>query len=100
MQRFPRAEPGLLCPVESGAGSPLPDGRVDLIAVVSGYTIPGSAIAGAEEVLPGGKILFRGIVINAFLPSGAGGAIFRRFADQSFRSEFLAVAVEGEGAHR
>jgi len=60
----------------------------------------GVSLAGAKEVLPGAKILFQWIVVNAFLPPGAGGTIFRRFADQSFRSEFLAVAVEGEGAHR
>ena len=38
------------CPVESCAGSPLPDGCVDLNAVLSGYTDSGSAVAGEETL--------------------------------------------------
>src|ERR1035437_10107318 len=43
LARF-RAEPELLCPVELRAGSPLPDGRVDLRSTVSRYINSGSAI--------------------------------------------------------
>ena len=39
-----RAEPEFLCSVGSRTGSPLPDGRVDLNAVPSGYADTGSAI--------------------------------------------------------
>jgi hypothetical protein len=42
--RRARAEPELLCPFELCAESPLPDGRVDLSAALSGYIDSGSAI--------------------------------------------------------
>src|ERR1700691_3670817 len=42
----PRAKPELVCPREPRAGSPLPGGRVDLNAEVSGYSHSGFAIAG------------------------------------------------------
>ncbi len=40
----PRAEPEILCPFRSRAGSPLPDGRVNLNAVLSGHADSGPAI--------------------------------------------------------
>src|ERR1019366_5469493 len=40
-----RAKPELLCPVESTEDSPLPDGRVELSIVASGYIDSGFAIA-------------------------------------------------------
>ena len=43
-----RAEPWSLCLVESRAGSPLPDGRVNLRAAASGYSNPDSAIKAAR----------------------------------------------------
>ncbi len=39
-----RAEPEFLCPVRTRSRSPLPDGRVNLNAVLSGYTDSGSAL--------------------------------------------------------
>jgi hypothetical protein len=41
-----RAKPELMCPDELSTRSPLPVGRVDLRAVVSGYSDSGFAIAG------------------------------------------------------
>ena len=43
--KFARAEPELLCSVEFYTGSPLPGGRVDFGAAVSGYVDSGSAVA-------------------------------------------------------
>jgi hypothetical protein len=40
----PRAKPESLCPVESCVRSPLPDGRVDLNTLLSGYTNSGFAL--------------------------------------------------------
>jgi transposase len=40
-----RAKPEQRCSVEFCAGSPLPDGRVDLNSVLSGYTNSGSALS-------------------------------------------------------
>jgi len=41
----PRAKPASLCPVENCVRSPLPDGRVDLNALLSGYINSGFAIS-------------------------------------------------------
>jgi hypothetical protein len=44
-RRVTRAKPGLPCPVKYFARLPLPDGRVDLGTVPSGYSSPGFAIS-------------------------------------------------------
>jgi hypothetical protein len=47
-----RAKPEQLCPVEFCAGSPLPDGHVDLNSVLSGYTNSGSALVRTFSIRP------------------------------------------------
>ncbi len=67
-----RAKPESLCPVEDCARSPLPDGRVDLSALLSGYINSGFAVAFASRKSQVGELATAPAVTWRSASSGSG----------------------------